>query len=191
MKKTFLPSPADPAAADSPKTFALPQRWYTGIFFGLILLMVLVLFYSGLKAGAENEQYAQGMATYNAAQQAFQAGQYDSAYDLLGKVIPQYQDGAPYQLLLGYTLLSRGDNAAAAAAFAAAQERNFWLTQNQQFVHSYGAALLNSGEYAAARPYLLKSIELNQSESRTEESRAALAKIEALSGGEAHGESRD
>ena len=191
MKKSSLPSPANPAAADSPKTFTLPQRWYTGIFFGLILLMVPVLLYSGLKAGAVNEQYAQGMKMYNDAQQAFQAGQYDTAYEMLNKVIPQYKDSAPVQLLLGLTLLYRGDSAEAAAAFAAAQERNFWLTQNQQFVHSYGLALLNSSEYAAARPYLLKSIELNQSESRTEESRAALAKIEALSGGEAHGESRD
>ncbi len=131
------------------------------------------------------------MQLYNGAQQALQAGQFDAAVDMLARMIPEYQENAPVQQLLGLALLHRGDSAAAAEAFAAAQAANVWLIQNQQFVHSYGLALQRTGEYAAAQQYFLKSIELNQSESRTEESRVALAEIAAAAGGDTHGKTRE
>lgn len=164
----------------------LSDRIRTWIFLGLILCGILVLAFCVMQSKSENKIYAANMNTFTAAQEAFQAEQYDTASELLAELIPSYRDSSQALFLKGLILSRQGDFAAAEEILTQARQKNVRLVENQQFVYAYGEVMFNLQEYAAAQQYFLKSIQLNKNETFTQASQASLQKIAALTGGETH-----
>ena len=121
---------------------------------GMVVIMLVGLWYASFSGKKQDEQFATEQATYNQALQHLQQGQYDQALPLMKQVEKEQPESMPVKYYTGLTLANTGDWVGAAQEFQKALDLNPYKVEDSMFMLQFAEVLTNANKLDAAKVVL-------------------------------------